>query len=816
MIYIQTLVIGFFATLVHAADNPVIPKQVEGVLRTYCTKCHCENKSKGEVRLDNLDTQEPKVRINLMNKFQEQLFFQEMPPESEKQPNTAERKLLADWVRAELVKINAPLIEDKMRYPDYGNSVNHNKLFSGTIKDKPFTPGRRWLVSPMVFQGRIIDIFMPKGEAYSKYTNFYGITAPFVLPDRSGIRDYAITPLDGGHLLVMLNNAQWISHKQIRSARVKNGEIKAAEFENPKDRFSPLTPLNFEAIILSKSKPTNDAIIAAIQAQFGLVLRRTANDTELAKYLELTRSAIDVAGNTEGLRQMLAAILLESEFLYRLEFGEGAADEDGRKMLSPREASYAISYSLGDWGPDPLLLKAASEGRLNTKEDYKREVTRLLANDTYYRGVIDPTVNDSNITSHPKIVRFFREFFGYPNAVKVFKDNSRSGGYYQNPGRGSSATPGRLIVEADRIVDMYVKQDRSVFENLLTTDQFFLYHNIDNEKGLKVIDGWKELYEALKDTDWRKNPEKVADANLALLKKHHVDLVSTGRGVHSNTLPRVMQHLTYTIGKGNTPFTTFPWAHGNPYNYSQSYGLPVTPGLGGKYGSEDNLDYSVVQPFKLPNHMGLLTHPAWLIAHSSNFHTDPIRRGRWIQEKLLAGRVPDVPITVDAKVPENPHMTLRERVESVTGVAQTACWKCHQHMNPLGYPFEKFDDFGRYRANEPLENPENLITTASGKSAFNTYKTKPVTTDGYLRGTGDPKLDGPVKDAFELIDHLAKSDRVRQSIIRHAFRYYMGRNEMLSDSQTLINADKAYVESGGSFKAVIVSLLTSDSFMYRK
>jgi hypothetical protein len=44
----------------------------------------------------------------------------------------------------------------------------------------------------------------------------------------------------------------------------------------------------------------------------------------------------------------------------------------------------------------------------------------------------------------------------------------------------------------------------------------------------------------------------------------------------------------------------------------------------------------------------------------------------------------------------------------------------------------------------------------------------------------------------------------------------MGRNEMLSDSRTLIDADRSYVESGGSFKAVIVSLLTSDSFMYRK
>ncbi|HIF33346.1 MAG TPA: DUF1585 domain-containing protein, partial [Planctomycetaceae bacterium] len=53
-------------------------------------------------------------------------------------------------------------------------------------------------------------------------------------------------------------------------------------------------------------------------------------------------------------------------------------------------------------------------------------------------------------------------------------------------------------------------------------------------------------------------------------------------------------------------------------------------------------------------------------------------------------------------------------------------------------------------------------------------------------------------------------------IIRHAFRYFLGRNEVLSDSGTLIEADQAYVNSGGSFDAVIVSLLTSDSFIYRK
>ncbi|QOV91057.1 DUF1588 domain-containing protein [Humisphaera borealis] len=797
-----------------------VPQPVQEVLRTYCVDCHGQSKSKGQVRLDTLSALDSKVRLDLMNKVQEQIHFAEMPPDDQKQPSPAERKLLADWVRGELIRSNAPLIEDKLRYPDYGNAVDHDRLFGGSIQEKPYTPVRRWLVSPMIFKERVIDVFGLTGRERDTYSlngaSFYGVTNPFILPDRSGIRDYAITPLDGGHLLVMLNNAQWISHKQIRAARVKKGDFKADFFENRADRFAPSTPAAFETIILNPAKPTDDALVTAIQTQFSRTLQRPATDTEVAKYLALTRSAIDLAGNTEGLRQMLVAVLLESEFLYRMEFGAGPTDAAGRRMLSPREAGFAISYALGDRGPDAVLVKAAAEGRLGTKDDYKREVLRLLADKTYYKGRIDYGINDSDFVSHPKIVRFFREFFGYPNAVKVFKDKNRSGGYYDNPGRGSSATPGRLISEADRIVALHVEQDRNVFENLLTTDRYFMYHNVDNEKGLKIVADWKELYDTLKDTDWRKNPDKVAAQYADLLKKNRVDFAPTGRGAHSNTLTRVMQHLSYTLGKGNTPFTTFPWAHGNQFRYSQSYSLPATPGVNGQYGEDDDLNYPVVQPFQIANRKGILTHPAWLIAHSSNFHTDPIRRGRWIQEKLLAGRVPDVPITVDAKVPEDPHKTFRQRVESVTGEAQTACWKCHQHMNPLGYPFEYYDDFGRYRKAEPLENPENLVAKSKDKYGADTYKTKAVETSGYLRGTGDPKLDGPVTDALEMIDRLSKSARVRQSIIRHAFRFYLGRNEMLSDSQTLIDADKAYVESGGSFNAVIVSLLTSDSFMYRK
>lgn len=128
-------------------------------------------------------------------------------------------------------------------------------------------------------------------------------------------------------------------------------------------------------------------------------------------------------------------------------------------------------------------------------------------------------------------------------------------------------------------------------------------------------------------------------------------------------------------------------------------------------------------------------------------------------------------------------------------------------MNPLGYAFEAFDDFGRYRTEEVMEG----LPKVNKK-----YQTKPVNAKGFLEGSGDSSLDGEVKDALDLIHRLGKSRKVQQSFIRHSFRYWMGRNEMLTDSKVLIRAEKDYMENGGSFKALLISLLTSDSFIYRK
>jgi len=808
--------------------SAVIADRVRAILNDHCVACHGEKKQKGDIRLDTLDGLEVGALQDLLGRLQEQVHFQEMPPHGAKVLAHDDRAFLMAWSGKELRRLGGADLADKLRLANYGNAVDHVKLFSGEVKDQPYTPARRWLVRPQIYRERVLDSLRVEGRARQQF--LYGVTNPFTLPERSGVRDYDLTSLDGTHFVALRANAIWLADKIIGSLRIKLGEPREKVFLNPKDRWTPpivgadgKSPLMaaFERVMTKQTSPTDDELAAAIQLQFERVLARQASDSELARYSNLMRSVEKIAGNTESLRRMLEAVWLESEFVYRLEFGAGDPDQFGRKLLSPREASYAIAYALGDKAPDSSLVKAANEGRLNSKADYDREVKRLLADSVSFKGPVDPALSREHLesyisTPHPMIVRFFREFFGYPLAVRVFKDTERSDGVYRVPDRGTSGTPGFLIVEADRIVARIVETDRSVFESLLTTDQYFVYHNMDNEKGAKLIAGWRIVYDTLKDTNWRNEPDQVATEHAALLKQYVSPTGISGKkgkGVHETDLVRLMKLFEETFGRGGRPFTTFPWAHGFRLWHSPLYNMAQTP-TEGTYGEGGVFDYEPVQPFKVPNRKGILTHPAWLIAHAQNSATDPIRRGKWIREKLLAGMVPDVPITVDAQIPEHKDKTLRERLDMATNKQE--CWRCHQHMNPLGLPFEMYDDFGRFRTAEKLEHPDNIVAKAKVKYRADTYKTLPVVSAGRLDGSGDPQLDGEVTDAFDLIDRLVKSERVRQSIIRHAFRFYLGRNETLSDSQTLIDADRAYVNSDGSFKAVIVSLLTSDSFMVRK
>ena len=564
---------------------------------------------------------------------------------------------------------------------------------------------------------------------------------------------------------------------------------------------------------------------ALIDELYVRIFERPPSESERTENRELLKLFMAKLEQQEAIAKLIESLILNTEFAYRHEFGAGAADEHGRRMMSSRDASYALAYALTDSSPDEELQKAAKEGRLKTRGDYEREIRRMLKRRDLWT-IIDEGVQaanlNSSVTNQPiRKLRFFRDFFGYPKALKVFKDDSRFGA-----GRHEQAVS-RLIEEADMLVEHLLQKDERVFEELLTTDKFYIFHNGDNASMTAASESLKSIYEKFKDADWQEwKPEDVAPHEAFL--REHWEFQREKEGDYPKILKklqRMMDGLELHFSEGQSGALPYMkngmgfW-HGGPVlgrSGQQMRGEQVTT-----YWNLDwrTWDYPSHQPAKIPNRKGLLTHPAWLIAHSQNLETDPIHRGKWIQEKLLAGTIPDVPITVDAVIHPNKEKTLRQRMEIRTG--ETYCWRCHQKMDPLGFPFEHYDDFGRFRLKENLEHPDNVIKKADRKelndfgASLAEYKTLPVDARGVLKGTDDPKLDGEVKDAFDLIERLAKSEKVRQSIIRHAFRFFLGRNETLADSKTLMAADKAYLDSNGSFDAVVVSLLTSDSFIYRK
>ncbi len=232
--------------------------------------------------------------------------------------------------------------------------------------------------------------------------------------------------------------------------------------------------------------------------------------------------------------------------------------------------------------------------------------------------------------------------------------------------------------------------------------------------------------------------------------------------------------------------------------------------------SYDLNDFPDEQPVALPGEqrLGILMQPAWLVAHSTTFDNHVIHRGKWIRERLLGGVVPDVPITVDAQLPIAPEKTLRERM-AVT--QQEYCWKCHQLMNDLGYPLELFDHFGRGRITEKVLDIEATAqhVDKKGKPLGNVTREVSLDTRGLIEHVSDTSLAGPVRSPAELVRKLARSEHVEQVFVRHAFRFWLGRNETPGDAASLQAVHRAYRQHDGSLKAMLTTLLSSESFLYR-
>jgi hypothetical protein len=349
---------------------------------------------------------------------------------------------------------------------------------------------------------------------------------------------------------------------------------------------------------------------------------------------------------------------------------------------------------------------------------------------------IDRFLADDSIRK-PRIIQFFRDYFDYDLCGYICKDTKALAATGANTkGKQHYTAMFDSVASTDRLVELILQEDKDVLRQLLTTDKVVATGED------KVYLG--ELVGNESNKEQAKPEKKNQPGNSRMVKLAELS--------GPETFARVSRR---SFGNGSMAPERI---------------LAMAPD---------------------GQRLGILTHPSWLVSHSDAMDNHPIRRGRWIRERLLGGGIPDVPITVDAMLPNEPHNTLRERMRVTR---EDYCWTCHQKMDPLGLPFEMYNHAGLFRKRE-------LNAT--------------VDTTGEILDSGDPAVDGKVADAIDMIRRLANSERVEQVFVRHAFRFWMGRNETLHDAPVLQAAHRAYRDNRGSMKAMLKSLLTSDAFLYR-
>lgn len=720
-------------------------QHLRSFLDTHCVRCHNAKQQEGEVILD----QWPDVQ--LWQRVFAMVEGGEMPPEDAKQPPAVERAVAVRWMRQVLKSQGIALDESATVGPSRGNSVDHDALFGADVgksgASAPSTRARLWRLTDKAYENFLDDKIQqfqldlplcsqkPSGYKLGMPRLPQGqMKAPWSFTPQWDFSNYAQTLRVGeSEVEIQLRNARALADAMLLKfqGKLRNGKPSSKEG----DRIARL-----DALMNVGKQATPEQVKSAVTETFSKLLGREPDADELTRYSAVIQKELEANGAEDAARQLLTAVLCTPRLVYRVE-----TVEDGRAMLAPHDLARAIAFTLTDREPDAALLKAANEGNLETAAQVREQVVRIL---------------DDKTTDKPRLLQFFREYFGHHAAKEVFKDERTLQRLLPNPGGRIilNSNPGfnaeYFVNDTDQLIRWVVKEDKDVLRQLLTTNKIFvLAYNPD--------------FPSRQTDTTHRRVKSIADKPLAL-------------HIHERHPANV-----YEIG-GFDPKAVTGWTP------ERIYEMPAD------------------------RRMGILTHPSWLMAQSSNFDNHPIHRGKWIREKLLGQRVPDVPITVDAQLPDVPHHTLRTRMRVTR---EEYCWKCHKQMDPLGLPFEQFNHVGRFRTTEEVvdkektNDPKNL--DKDGKPLGTKYTTAPLDTTGVLDGTGDPELDGPVKDPIDLIRRLAASQRVEQVFVRHAFRFYMGRNETVEDGPVLVAAHRAYRDSGGSLKALLASLLTSDSFLYR-
>jgi hypothetical protein len=155
---------------------------------------------------------------------------------------------------------------------------------------------------------------------------------------------------------------------------------------------------------------------------------------------------------------------------------------------------------------------------------------------------------------------------------------------------------------------------------------------------------------------------------------------------------------------------------------------------------------------------------------------------------LLRGTINAPPPCVNT-VPPPTKVGLTQRGIAEARIADNRCGVCHARFEPLAFGLERFDGVGAYHEQDKHGNP--------------------LREDGEVLIPGQAK---PVayKSSAEMMNLLAASPRVSESLTWKVAQFALGRPLVAADATTVASIHQAAQQNGGTYSSLITAIVMSD------
>lgn len=183
---------------------------------------------------------------------------------------------------------------------------------------------------------------------------------------------------------------------------------------------------------------------------------------------------------------------------------------------------------------------------------------------------------------------------------------------------------------------------------------------------------------------------------------------------------------------------------------------------------------------------GFLMQAQFLAANGHPENPSPVLRGLFVLRNLLCVELGSPPAGVNMTIPgaePGVPLTNRENYDRVT--AAELCQSCHSVINPIGFAFEQYDTFGRFRTTD-----NGLPVDPSAKF-------------------GETTFAGPQ----ELVDYLATSTQVHQCVTNKYLTYALGGAAGAKDQCLARDVEEEFALTGGSLTHLMKAIATHPRYL---